>query len=158
MQLMIPQQNHKLRVFVDADVIFAGSAARTEHGASHVLLLMSEITLLDCVTSQQAVVEVERNLSSKLPAKLPELRLLVSRSLRIVPDPLVSELSSYTGMANPKDLPLLVAALHEQCDYLVTFNIRHYFPQDSAITVLRPGDFLQTVRTMLSQMRQSSPR
>jgi hypothetical protein len=151
---MIPQPSHKPRVFVDADVIFAGSAARTEHGASHVLLLMGEITLLDCVTSRQAIVEVERNLGSKLPAKLPEFRLLTSRCLRVVADPPASELPAYTGMADPKDLPLLVAALHEQCDYLVTFNIRHYFPHGRVITVLRPGDFLQTVRAMLSQMRQ----
>jgi predicted nucleic acid-binding protein len=152
---MIPQPSHKPRVFVDADVIFAGSAARTEHGASHVLLLMGEITLLDCVTSQQAVAEVERNLSSKLSAKLPEFRLLISRCLRIVADPLASELPAHIGTADPKDLPLLVAALREQCDYLVTFNTRHYFPQGGAISVLRPGDFLRTVRVMLSQMRQS---
>jgi predicted nucleic acid-binding protein len=154
MQPVIPRQSRKLRVFVDADVIFAGSAAPTEHGASHVLLLMGEITLLDCVTSQQAVVEAECNLASKLPAKLPELRLLLSRCLRIVANPLASELTAYAGMADSKDLPLLVVALREQCDYLVTFNIKHYFPQGGVITVLRPGDFLQTARAMLSQMRQ----
>jgi hypothetical protein len=39
--------SRKLRVFVDADVIFAGSAAPSEHSASHVVLRMGEITLLD---------------------------------------------------------------------------------------------------------------
>jgi hypothetical protein len=52
-------------VFLDADVIFAGAAAPTEHGASHVVLQMSEITLIECVTSEQAVAEVERNLTEK---------------------------------------------------------------------------------------------
>ena len=61
----------KLKVFVDADVLFAGSAAPSEHSGSHVILQMSEITLLDCVTSQQAITEVERNLAEKLPPKLP---------------------------------------------------------------------------------------
>ncbi|MCL4394855.1 MAG: hypothetical protein M1482_08670, partial [Chloroflexi bacterium] len=61
-------------MFVDADVIFAGSAAPSEHSASHVILQMGEITLLDCVTSQQAIAEVERNLAEKLPAKLPTFR------------------------------------------------------------------------------------
>jgi len=73
----------KLTVFLDADVIFAGAASPSEHGASHVVLRMGEITLIECLTSQQAVTEVERNLADKLPAKLPELRLLVSRCLRV---------------------------------------------------------------------------
>jgi hypothetical protein len=52
-------------VFLDADVIFAGAAAPTEHGASHVVLRMSEITLIDCVTSEQVMAEVEGNLTEK---------------------------------------------------------------------------------------------
>jgi hypothetical protein len=125
---------------LDADVIFAGSASPTEHSASHVVLLMGEITLLDRITSQQAVTEVERNLQAKLPAKLPDFRLLVSRCLLVVPDPTVAELSIHAGWADPKDLPLLVAALREQCGFLLSFNIRHYFPHAGTITVQRPGD------------------
>ena len=78
---------NKPRVFLDADVIFAGAAAPTEHGASHVVLQVGEITLIECLTSTQVVTEVERNLGEKLPSKLPELRLIISRSLRVVPDP-----------------------------------------------------------------------
>lgn len=143
---------NKLRVFLDADVIFAGSASPQEHSASHVVLLMGEITLLDCITSQQAVTEVERNLSQKLPAKLPEFRLLVSRCLRIVEDPTLQELSTYLGQADPKDLPLLAAALREQADYFISFNVRHYFPTNNTIIVQRPGEFLRVVRQQLVQM------
>ena len=35
----------KPRVFVDADVLFAGAASPSEHGASFVVLRMAEITL-----------------------------------------------------------------------------------------------------------------
>ena len=143
---------NKLRVFLDADVIFAGSASPQEHSASHVLLLMGEITLLDCITSQQAVTEVERNLSKKLPTKLPEFRLLVSRCLRVVDDPTLQELSLYQGQADPKDLPLLTAALCEQAEYFISFNVRHYFPTGGAIMVQRPGEFLRVVRQQLAQM------
>ena len=139
-------------VFLDADVIFAGSAAPSEHGASHVVLRMGEITLIECITSQQAVIEVERNLAAKLPDKLPEFRLLVSRCLRVAPDPEPAELLPYAGQADPKDSPLLVAALREGCAYLLTFNARHYFPATDAIAVQRPGEFLLTVRSLLSQM------
>jgi hypothetical protein len=139
-------------VFLDADVIFAGAAAPTEHGASHIVLRLGEITLLDCVTSTQAVTEVERNLAEKLPGKLPELRLILSRSLRVVPDPAPQDLTRYQGQADPKDLPILVAALQQGCRFLLTFNTRHYAPATDEIIVQRPGDFLKTVRTLLTQL------
>ena len=142
----------RLVVFLDADVIFAGAAAPTEHGASHVVLRMGEITLIECVTSKQAVTEVERNLAEKLSAKLPEFRLLVSRCLRMVPDPEPEDLTRYTGQADPKDLPILVAALREGCPYLLTFNVRHYSPTGGSITVQQPGQFVLTVRNLLTQL------
>ena len=94
----------KLTVFLDADVIFAGAAAPSEHGASHVVLRMGEITLIECLTSQQAVTEVERNLADKLPTKLPEFRLLVSRCLRVVPDPEVDDPSAFAVLEVIADL------------------------------------------------------
>jgi len=142
----------KPTIFVDADVIFAGAAAPSEHGASHVVLRMGEITLIDCVTSQQALTEVERNLEEKLPNKLPEFNLLASRSLRIVGDPHPDDLTPFRGQADPKDLPILVAALREGCPYLLTFNVRHFTPTSDLIKVLRPGEFLLTVRSILSTL------
>jgi hypothetical protein len=40
-------QSRKPRVFVDADVFFAGAAAPTEHGASLTVLRMAEIMLAE---------------------------------------------------------------------------------------------------------------
>ena len=143
----------KLSVFLDADVIFAGSAAPTAHSASHIVLQLGEMTLIDCVTSTQAITEVERNLVDKLPSKLSEFRLIMSRSLRVVSDPQLKELHPYTGQADPKDLPILVAAMREKCSSLLTFNIRHYHPSSATITIQRPGEFVQTVRALLAQIR-----
>jgi hypothetical protein len=53
---------NKPLVFLDADVIFAGSAAPTEHSASNLVLHLGEIGIIECVTSTQVVAEVERNL------------------------------------------------------------------------------------------------
>ena len=145
----------KLAVFLDADVIFAGSAAPTEHSASHVVLQLGELTLVDCVTSQQVVTEVERNLAAKLPSKLPELQLILSRSLRTVPDPRPQDIHAYTGQADPKDLPILVAAIQTGCPYLLTFNLRHFTPTTAELTIQRPGEFVKTVRTLLSQLSQT---
>lgn len=142
----------KLRVFLDADVIFAGSASPPEQGASHVVLVLGELTLIDGVTSQQAITEVERNLAAKLPAKLPEFRAIVLRCLRVVRDPDPGELTSHKGQAHIEDLPILVAALREGCDYLLTFNLRHYSPTGKRIVVQRPGEFIATVREILSKI------
>src|SRR5215813_5003599 len=91
---------------------------RQSMGPVNVVLRLGEITLIDCVTSTQAITEVERNLAEKLPRKLPEFRLIVvSRSLRVVPDPAPRELIPYRGQSDPKDLPILVAALQYGCRF-----------------------------------------
>jgi len=140
------------RIFLDSDVVFAGAASPSEHGASHVILRMGEITLIECVVSDQVVTEVERNLIAKLPAKLPEFRLLIDRSLEIVSDPLSSEISPFSGQADPKDLPVLVAALKGYCSHLLTSNLRHYAADPQRITVCRPGHYLSTIRELLATM------
>ena len=113
---------------------------------------MGEITLIECVVSEQVVTEVERNLAEKLPAKIPELRLLMNRSLRVVSDPNPVDLPPFTGQADPKDLPILVAALKQDCSHLLTFNLRHYAPSHQRIIVQRPGDFLAAIRDILAAM------
>ncbi|HQE93920.1 MAG TPA: hypothetical protein PLH19_14450 [Anaerolineae bacterium] len=142
----------KPRVSIDADVIFAGAAAPHTQGVSYIILGMSELTLLNGVTSEQAITKVTRNLAAKLPGKLPEFHLLVSRALHVVPDPTPEELSMYSGQADPKDLPLLVAALREACPYFVTCNTRHDFPTGKDIKIMRPGDLLLTIRQRLGQL------
>jgi hypothetical protein len=146
------KSREKPKVFVDADVIFAGAASPTEHGASHVVLQMGEITLIDCVSSVQAVKEVERNLADKIPEKLPDFQLLVSRSLHIIGDPKPGDLAVYKGQADPKDLPILVAAMKEGCSHLLTFNVCHFTPTSPKITVQPPSGFLLTVRSLLGML------
>jgi len=109
----------KPRVFVDSDVLFAGAASASEHGASLVVLRMAEITLIDAVVSEQVIVEVERNLAGYLPTALPMFGQLVGRCLRIVPDPIPAELAVCHDLADPKDTPILAAAVREACPWLI---------------------------------------
>lgn len=140
----------KPRVFIDSDVLFAGAASPSQHGASLVVLRMAEITLIDAVASEQMIVEVERNLADFLPAVLPTFRQLVSRCLRIVADPTLDELEVCRGLGDPKDSPILAAAVREGCPWLVTFNVRHFQPGHPSVTVARPGEFVQHVRALLA--------
>ena len=142
----------KPRIFVDADVLFAGAASPSEHSASLVILQLAEITLIDAFTSHQVIIEAERNLATKLPQALPAFRLLVSRSLRVVPNPQPEDLVTYEDTADEKDLPILIAAVQAECPWLVTFNMRHFQPGHAAVTVLGPGDFIQRVRELLTAL------
>ena len=143
------------RVFVDADVIFAGSASPSEHSASLVTLRMGEITLIDAVTSRQAFTEAERNLAEKIPDAVTTFRLLVERSLRVVPNPSRQDLEERRDLADRKDLPILVAAVRERCEWLVRFNVDDFVPGHPDVKVLRPGDFIQRVRSVLTHMNST---
>jgi predicted nucleic acid-binding protein len=149
---MSPATHPKPRLFVDADVLFAGAASPSEHGASLTILRLAEIGLIEAVTSRQVVTEAERNLQEKLPDTLPAFRLLVSRCLKVVPNPRPDDLTAYEGTADAKDLPILVAALCEQCSWLVTFNVRHFRPGHPDVTILPPGDFVLRVRGLLAAL------
>ena len=139
------------RVFFDADVLFAGSVSIT--GASHILLRLSELTLLDGITSEQAVTEAARNLSRKLPQYASTLRALVASAVEIIPDPSFDALRPYLPEADLKDVPILAAACIQGADYLVTFNSRDYWPrQDRHIEVSSAGDLLLKIREQVAHL------
>lgn len=142
----------KPRIFIDADVLFAGAASPNEHSASLVILRMAEITLIEAVVSEQVITEVERNLGEKMQAAMPAFQMLVSRCLHVVPDPTMAEIKALSKSADAKDVPILAAAVRESCVFLTTYNIRHFQPGVESITVLKPGDLVQRVRYLLAQM------
>ena len=140
------------RVWIDADVLFAGAASPSEHGASLMVLRMAEITLIEALASQQVITEAKRNLEAKLPHALPAFELIVSRCLRVLPDPLPADLVPYQHLADSKDVPILAAAVREKCQWLVTFNVRDYKPGHSSVQVVRPGEFILRVRELLAHL------
>jgi predicted nucleic acid-binding protein len=142
----------KPRIFIDADVLFAGAASPNEHSASNLLLRMAELTLIEAITSTQVITEAERNLLDKIPSALPAFKMLVSRCLRVVEDPDPAEIAKYVGLANSEDLPILAAAVQEECSLLATFNTRHYQPGHPSVSVLKPGDLVLRIRYLLARL------
>ena len=138
------------RLFIDADVLIAGSTSTA--GASYILLHLSDLTIIECIISQQVKAEVERNLREKMPQALPAFGLLVESAVKLVDDPDKNQLVSLQGQAHVEDLPLLAAALLHRCHYLVTFNVKHYHPEGERIIVLRPGEFLYRIRQQLIRL------
>jgi predicted nucleic acid-binding protein len=140
----------EIRVFFDSDVLFAGSASPNEYSASLVLSRMAEITLIKAITSQQVIVEVERNLMAKMSGALPAFRLLVNRCLTVVDNPKEEELNRFQGLADEKDLPILVAASQHSCGILTTYDIKHFQPGIPEVSVLKPGDLILKIRYLLN--------
>jgi predicted nucleic acid-binding protein len=141
-----------LGVFIDSDVLFAGSASPNIHSASNVILQMGEITLIRIVASEQVITEVSRNLSDKMPQALPIFKRIVKRCVQVIPNPAFQDVEDFSVQADWKDAPILAAAINARCQYLVTFNIRDYWPEDNIISVLQPGEFLGKVREMLANL------
>jgi predicted nucleic acid-binding protein len=142
----------KPKVFVDSDVLFAGAASPTDHGASLLVLRLAELTLIEAIVSELVLTEVARNLTRKIPHALPAFQHLVSRCLNIVPDPEFGDLAPFKDLADPKDVPILAAAVREKCSWLVSFNIKHYQPGYPEIRVLDPGEFILLVRDQLGYL------
>lgn len=137
----------KPRLFIDADVLIAGSASSA--GASYILLHLSDLTIVEGFICRQVKEEAERDLRAKLPQALPAFRLLVESALELVDDPSEDQLVPLHGQAHAEDLPVLTAALLHGCHCLISFNVKHYHPEGKKIVVLRPGEFLYRLRQQL---------
>lgn len=145
------------RVYIDTDVLLA--AAGSTEGASHLIVKLSELTLIEGVISEAVRVEAERNLWAKLPHAVPAYRaLLKSAKLWEVSLPSAGDLQAYRGQADPKDLVHLAAACLSGCHILATHNTRDYAPPPDVIDVLTPGDLLTRVRRQLAMLAGSSER
>jgi len=137
----------KVKVLVDADVLIAGSASTT--GASHIILQLCDLGLIEGIISKQVKIEAERNLKQKLPQALPAFDVLIDSALIIVEDPFPENIRIYEGWADKKDLPILTVALQHGCHYLIIFNVRDYNPPAGQLLVQTPGDFLKKLREHL---------
>jgi hypothetical protein len=142
----------QLRIYVDADVLFAGASSPSDHSASQVVLTLSEITLIEGITSQLAVDECRRNLEEKLMGATGDFKRLVRRALSVKASPSRKDLLPHTDLADWKDLPHLVSALQEDCRYLTTYNLEDYRPGHPDLEVVRPGALVRRVRERLSTL------
>lgn len=144
------QRRIRLRVCIDADALFAGAASVT--GASHVVLQLGEIGIIEVGLPEQARIEAERNLAAKLPAALPAFRTLVEACCISLPmaRSIDADALADAGEADPKDAPILAAAVAAGCRWLITFNLRDY--HTNRLKVTTPGPFIEALRTAFVEM------
>lgn len=144
----------KIRVFLDSSAVIAGVISPT--GAARVLLVMSENGQIDTFISEQVIAESERSIARKVPQALPELRqTLKDAGLKVVHNPTFEEIKENLYLiADPNDVPILLAAMKAHADYLATHNRKHFLndpkvAERAGMMIGTPGDVLAWIRANL---------
>lgn len=110
-----------VRVFLDSNVILSGLLS--DKGAPRILLdiLSLKLPLLAGITGRYNIIEIERNLTKKLPAAIPIYHEYIPKlNLEIVPLPSSEEVKRLLGHTSAKDVPVLASAVKGKADFLVT--------------------------------------
>ena len=139
---------------MDANVYFSGTM-NPEGGSGYVLRLACEQRFFRIVTSQYVVGEASRNISIKLSpqhiGRFKEILALCNPELySLLRDPVYDPKLART--INPKDLPVLSAAIESGSEYLVTLDRKHFFMPDviryaskEGTSIVTPKDFLESI-------------
>ena len=141
----------RVNLFLDSSALFAGIASST--GAARVLLLLAETQHITITISEQVLVETERAIARKAPKALDDLRqAILASKAQIVRDPTPEEVRAQRNLiSHPADIPIILAAMRIQADYLVTLNRKHFIDdpevaRQSGLRIGTPGEALEWVR------------
>ena len=144
----------KVKVFLDSSAVIAGIISST--GAARVLLVMSETGQIEIFISEHVIVESERSLARKVPHALPDFRqALKDAQPKIIKNPTPKQIEDNLYLiADPNDVPILLAAMQANVDYLATHNRKHFLDdpkvaERSGIKIGTPGDVLAWIRENL---------
>ena len=128
------------RVFLDANVLY--SAAYLERSSLAAITTLDDVQLL---RSTYALEEARRNLAIDRPDALARLSRILA-SITIVDAPKDFDFPKKVRL-DPKDQPILLAAIHGKADYLLTGDVRHfahlYEERIEGVLVLRPAEFFR---------------
>jgi putative PIN family toxin of toxin-antitoxin system len=136
----------KLRVFLDANVIFSG--LHSPLGAPGRILEHYVNGRITAVISQQVLEEVIRTVHKKLPNAASLLKeLLTNAPPEIVADPPPRLLQTPAQEFSPGDAAVLAAAISSKPDYFVTgdgdFLRKRAVIEKAGLPILTPAEFLK---------------
>jgi hypothetical protein len=117
-----------------------------------VLLRLSEFTLVDLATAVHAVDEAIHALERYLPERTAVLLQLIAHSIRTVDDPPAALLNTYHDQAHWKDVINLATAVQTQSPFLLTFNVRDYYPAANSPQIITPGQFVTLSRQAIYRL------
>jgi predicted nucleic acid-binding protein len=146
----------EINLFLDSSALFAGIVSAS--GASRALLLLAESGHIRLTISEQVVTETERAIARKVPAAINDFRqAILASKARILRDPLPEEVKAHSHLiSHPADVPILLAAMQDRVDYLVTLNRKHFIDdpdvaEQAGLKIGTPGEALGWIRGQISR-------
>jgi len=107
-----------VKLFLDTSVLLAAAGSAT--GASRAVFAYAGPQHWTLLTSRYCLAEAEKNLSKLPPAAAQVWSRTLRAGLTIVTDAVV--INKPLALARGKDKPVLITALAEACDYLLTLD------------------------------------
>lgn len=145
----------RIKLFMDSSALFAGIVSAS--GAARALLLLAESGQISIIISEQVVAETERAIARKAPSALNDLRrAILASKASIIRDPPPEHVKLNLALiSHAADVPILLAAMDAEVDFLVTLNRKHFIDDPgvarrSGLRIGTPGDSLGWIRDQLS--------
>ncbi len=119
-------------------------------------MTLAELGLITLVTCPYVQEEVQRNLTLKLPGAVPYFeRLRESIPWEALDDPAPDEVDLWLEVIEPKDAPILAAAVAAAPDRFVTLDKAHFLESSqvaerSRLIICTPGELIREIRRLLS--------
>lgn len=142
-------------LFLDSSALFAGIVSAS--GAARALLLLAESGHITVTISEQVVTETERAIARKVPSAINDFRqAILASKARIVFDPSPEDVKAHSKLiSHPADVPIILAAMQDKVDYLVTLNRKHFIDdpdvaQQAGLRIGTPGDALRWIQERIS--------
>ena len=138
------------KVFIDSSVLIA--AAISETGAARAVIIEGMRGTLELFLSSLVLEETERNLVRKAPAAVPAFRLFAETFPVGSMDPSRAQILQASRVVDPKDAPIVAAAVRVRAEYLATYDRRHLLAYKESIQarfdvmVSTPDEVLRALR------------
>jgi predicted nucleic acid-binding protein len=140
----------RFKVFLDSNVIISGLFS--DKGSPRIILdfLCLGLPVLAGVIGQYNIIEIERNLSKKMPDVLPVYKkYLQALNLKIIQLPSYRDIKNLFGHISDKDIPVLASAIISNADFLVTGDKKDFIKSKLrgkySFRILSPAEFLDII-------------
>ena len=155
-----PKTAKTTSIFVDSSVLMAASISW--RGSANDIMLYAEQGMLKLYFSQVVLDETEKNLTNKAARGLPRFQALRAAFAQELVTPSQDSIDAVAKSVEPKDAPIVAAALAAGVKYLATYDQKHLLAQKDHIQsafglmVSTPADVLLTLElTVTTHERQS---
>lgn len=139
-------------VFVDSSVLFA--AAYSTHSSARDLLMLAIDGHVQIVLSDLVLLEAERNVIRKAPAKLESFREIVSQvPYTLAPAIIRPDIEAAADYVAIKDAPIIAAAIKANATIVATYDRKHLI--DPPTVAQRSGLRIVTPDVIVGELRQS---